>query len=130
MSSFLILLGNLAEELPKGKWIYCKSCLGYVNSKGSLFLFNCSYRNKNDKNEFGEHVANIFESSCKVCDGDINKFCLMLSEGVYLYEYMDSWKKISKTKLPTREEFCNNVRWKTLLMFIINKQKSYRKTLT
>ena len=110
LSSFLILVSNLAEEPHKGKWIYCKSCLGYVNMKGGLFLFNCSYRNENNKKEFVEDVANIFESSCKICDGDIKKVCLMLREGVYLYEYIDIWKKISKTKLPTREKFCNNLR--------------------
>ena len=43
-----------------------------------------------------------FTNTYKFCDGDINKFCLMLKKGAYSYEYMDSWQKFNKTSLQER----------------------------
>ena len=40
-----------------------------------------------------------FINTYEFCDEDINKFCLMLTKGVYLYEYMDSWKRVDETSL-------------------------------
>ena len=39
------------------------------------------------------------------CDGDINKFVLLLRKGVYPYEYMDSWKRFDETSLPDKKRF-------------------------
>ena len=39
------------------------------------------------------------------CNAGINKFSLMLRKGVYLYKYIDSWKKINETSLPEKEKF-------------------------
>ena len=39
------------------------------------------------------------------CDGDLNKFVLLLRKGVYPYEYMDSWKKFDETTIPPKEDF-------------------------
>ena len=39
------------------------------------------------------------------CDGDINKFVLLLRKGVYPYEYMDSWKRFDETSLPDKKDF-------------------------
>ena len=46
-----------------------------------------------------------FANTYQFCDGDINKFCLMLRKGVYPQEYMDSWKKFDETSLPKKEDF-------------------------
>ena len=39
------------------------------------------------------------------CNGDLNKFILLLRKGVYRYEYMDSWQKFDETTLPPKEVF-------------------------
>ena len=39
------------------------------------------------------------------CNGDLNKFVLMLRKGVYPYEYMDSWEKFDETFLPPKKYF-------------------------
>ena len=39
------------------------------------------------------------------CNGDINKFVLLLRKGVYPYEYMDSWERFDKTLLLDKEVF-------------------------
>ena len=33
----------------------------------------------------------------KFCNGDLNKFAMLLRKVVYPYEYMDSWKRFNKT---------------------------------
>ena len=34
---------------------------------------------------------------------------LLLKTGVYLYEYIDSWKRFDGTFLPNKEDFYNNL---------------------
>ena len=41
----------------------------------------------------------------EICDGDINKFILLLRKGVYPYEYMDDWEKFIETSLFDKEAF-------------------------
>ena len=38
-------------------------------------------------------------------NGDNNKFVLLLREGVYPYEYMDSWERFNETSLPSKKIF-------------------------
>ena len=39
------------------------------------------------------------------CNGDVNKFVLLLRKGVYPYEYMDSWERFNETSLPPKKVF-------------------------
>ena len=41
----------------------------------------------------------------KFCNGDLNKFVLLLRKGVYPYEYMDSWERFNETSLPPKKDF-------------------------
>ena len=41
----------------------------------------------------------------KFCNGDLNKFVLLLRKGVYPYEHMDSWERINETSLPPKQDF-------------------------
>ena len=34
------------------------------------------------------------------CNGDINKFALLLRKGVYPYEFMDSWERLDEKSAP------------------------------
>ena len=45
----------------------------------------------------------------KFCNGDINKFALLLRKGVYPYEYMDSWERFNETSLPNKKRFYNEL---------------------
>ena len=44
-----------------------------------------------------------------LCDGDINKFILLLRKGIYPYEYMDSWKRFDETLLHGGEDFYSDL---------------------
>ena len=43
--------------------------------------------------------------SINFCNGDLNKFLLLLRKGVYPYEYMDSWERFNETSLPPKKDF-------------------------
>ena len=57
-----------------------------------------------------------FSSVYQYCNGDTNKFVLLLRKGVYLYKYMDSWIRFDETSLPDKKAFTVNCIYKTLLM--------------
>ena len=46
-----------------------------------------------------------FTNIHKFCNGDINKFILLLRKRVYLYEYMDNWEIINERSLPDEKGF-------------------------
>ena len=39
------------------------------------------------------------------CNGDLNKFVLLLRKGVYPYEYMDSSERFNETSQPPKKGF-------------------------
>ena len=45
----------------------------------------------------------------QVCNGDLNKFVMLLRKGVFPYEYMDSWEKFNETALPPKKDFYSNL---------------------
>ena len=50
----------------------------------------------------------MFSNIYQFCNGDINKFVLLLRKGVYLYEYMGIWERYNETTLPNRKVFTVN----------------------
>ena len=60
--------------------------------------------------ECNEHLLNHlliekFPRMYQLCNGDLTKFVLLLRNGVYPYEYMDSWKRFNETSLPPKKSF-------------------------
>ena len=51
-----------------------------------------------------------FPSIYKFCNGDLNKFVLLLRKGVYPYEYMDRWEIFDETSLPDKEAFYSDLK--------------------
>ena len=50
-----------------------------------------------------------FPNTYRFCNGDVNKFVLLLRKGVYPYEYIDSWEKFNETSLPDKKSFYSNL---------------------
>ena len=72
-----------------------------------------------------------FPNVYQFCNGDTNKFVLLLRKGVYPYEYMDSQERFNETSLPDKKAFYS----KLYLEDITNKDythmlKKYLKNLT
>ena len=55
-----------------------------------------------------EAITN-FPITYQFCNGDRNKFALLLRKGVYPYEYMDSWEKFNETSILPKEAFYNEL---------------------
>ena len=100
-------LSSLADN--KDKYKDCKSELEYVTVKENTVTFKYVNCNKNYEKEFDKDLANRFQNKHKICDGDVNRFCLMLRKSVYLYEYIDSWERFNDTSLPHKKEFYSNL---------------------
>ena len=56
-----------------------------------------------------EGLIKKFPSIYQFCNGDLNKFILLLRQGVYPYQYIDSWEKFDETRLPPKEAFYSNL---------------------
>ena len=73
--------------------------------KGDQLIFTCFQCKKNYQKDFDKDMINRFADTYRLCNKDINKFILLLTEGVYSYEYMDSQEKLNETSLPGKRAF-------------------------
>ena len=90
------LLSELANNMSGNfNGIKCKSCTENNRCKECKKLI--------------ERLIKKFPSIYQFCNGDLNKFILLLRKGVYPYEYMDSWEKFDETTLPPKEAFYSNL---------------------
>ena len=71
-------------------------------------MYKCKECKEEWKRTINELIEN-FSSVYQFCNGDLNKFVLLLRKGVYPYEYMDSWEKFDETTLPPKEAFYSNL---------------------
>ena len=104
-TSLSSLIDNLSE-------IYSKKCrdknceskcdfIGFKNDKLHCKCNECKERQLKPVNWLIKKFLNIY----KFCNGDINKFILLLRKGVYAYEYMDSQERFDETSLPDKKSF-------------------------
>ena len=84
------LVSNLSERLHNDRCIDCKSCLDYMTTKDKQLIFWSFRCTKNYEKDFNKELIQIFANIYEFCNGDLNKFILLLRKGVYPYEYMDS----------------------------------------
>ena len=106
------LVDNLSEIYKKE----CKGCkerrkiksvcnfIGLKNNKLSYKCKECKKRWLKPVNGLIKNFPNVNQ----FCNGDINKFILLLRKGVYPYEYMDSWEIFNETSLPDKKAFYSN----------------------
>ena len=107
--SLSCLVDNLSEGLHSDKCTNCKSCLDNMTTKDEQLIFRCFGCKKNYKKDFNKEVIERFANIYELCNGDINKFILLLGKGVYPYEYMDSWERFDETSLPDKEAFYSSL---------------------
>ena len=74
---------------------------GIKNNRLHYKWKECSDESYKSINELNKKIFNTYQ----FCNGDVNKFVLLLRKGVYPYEYMDSWEKFNETSLPDKKAF-------------------------
>ena len=84
-TSLSSLVDNLSEKLYSDKCKDCKSELDYMSIKNNQLIFQCLECKKNYKKDYKELIKR-FANTYELCNGDINKFILLLRKGGYPYE--------------------------------------------
>ena len=122
----LIVLGKIKKKCDDSKTITYKlrfidsfrfmstSLSGLVdNMSGNLNGLECKSCTENNRCEkckkIIEGLIKKFPIIYQFFNGDLNKFILLLRQGVYPYEYMDSWENFEETTLPPKEVFYSNL---------------------
>ena len=112
IDSFRFMSTSLSELVDNTSGIFnsieCKSCIEkikinseccFVGLKNNRLIYKCKECKEEWKRPINELIEN-FPSVYQFCNGDLNKFVLLLRKGVYPYEHMDNWEKVDKNKLP------------------------------
>ena len=102
-------IDNLSEGLHNDKCKDCMSYLDYMTTQDEQLIFRCFSCKKNYEKNFNKYLIQSFANIYEFCNGNLNKFILLLRKGVYSYEYMDSWQRFDATSLPDKEAFYSNL---------------------
>ena len=78
-------------------------------TQGDQLIFRCFECKKNYEKGFNKKIIKRFANIYEFCNGDINKFILLLRKGVYPYEYIDSWERFDEKSLPDKETFYSSL---------------------
>ena len=110
MSSLLSkLIDNLSERLHNNKCLSCESCLDYIKTKNEKLILKCFNCKQYYQKDFYQELIKKFANTYEFCNGNLNKFILLLRKGVYPYEYMDNWERFDETSLPNKESFYSSL---------------------
>ena len=110
------LVNNISEINNKD----CKTCIKRKNIKAECDFIRfknnrLNYRCKECKRKSIKPINGLTEKCSSVyhfCDGDLNKFVLLSTKGVYPDEYMDSWEKFDETWLPPKKRFLQWIKFR------------------
>ena len=111
-------LSNLADNMSGiFNSIKCKSCIEKIKINSECCFTGLknerlNYKCKECKKEFKRPTTELkekFPGIYQFCNGDLNKFVLLLRKGVYPYEYMDSWENFDENTLQPKEDFYSNL---------------------
>ena len=106
-------LSDLNDNLSEINNKDCKTCVERKNIKSECDFIGfknnkLNYTYKEWKETSTKPINGLikkFPRMYQFCNGDLNKFVLLLRKGVYPYEDMDSWEKIDETPIPSLEDF-------------------------
>ena len=77
-ASFSSLVDNLSDKLHNTKCEDCKSYLDYTTIKDDQLILKCFECKQNYKKDYDKDLIKRFAITYEFCDGDINKFILLL----------------------------------------------------
>ena len=103
------LVDNLTEGLHNNKCLDCESCLYYIKTKNEKLILKCLNCKTYYEKDFNKELIKRFTNTYEFCNGNLNKFILLLRKGFFPYEYMDNSERFDETSLPDKESFYCNI---------------------
>ena len=76
----------------------------FIGFKNGRLNYKCKECKKWCTKEANGSIKN-FPTFYKFCNGDLNKYSLLLRKGIYPYEYRDSWERFDENTIPPKEAF-------------------------
>ena len=76
----------------------------FIGFKNGSSNYKCKECKESYTKLANESIKN-FPTLYKFCNGDINKFFLLLRKGIYLFEYINSWERFDENTIPPKEAF-------------------------
>ena len=114
MSTSLWKLVDNLSEIYKKECKVCKekrkikSGCNFIGLKNNKLYYKCKECNKRSLMSINGLIKN-FHSIYQFCNGDINKFVLLLRKGIDTYEHMDSWERFNETSLLDKKSFSKRI---------------------
>ena len=103
-------LSDLADNLSEINNKDCIKCskrkkirseCEFIGLKDNRLKYKCKECNDISAKSVDD-LKEKFPRTYKFCNGNLNKFVLLLRKGVYPYEYMDSWERFNETSSPPK----------------------------
>ena len=110
------LLDNLSGiHSKKCKDKNCQSECEFIGSKNDRLRYKCKECGKIcAKSKDG--LIKKFPRTYQFCNGDLNKFVLLLRKGVHPFKYMDSWERLNETSLLDEKVFYSKLNLEDILI--------------
>ena len=86
-----------------------------IQQSCNQLIFSCFECKKDYKKDFNKELIKRFANIYEFCNGEIDKFTLLLRKGVYPYEYMDSWERFDKILMPDKEAFYSSLNMEDII---------------
>ena len=112
----LCKVSNLVDNLPEINNRDCKTCkerksiipeCEFIGLKNNIL----NYKWKECNGTSNKSINNLIEKfprMYKFCNGNLNKFVMLLRKGGYPHEYMGSWERFNETSLLPKKIFIVN----------------------
>ena len=106
------IVGNLSGVYDKE----CNKCMERKKIRLNCEFIGFKYGKLNYKwkdckkshNKLVNESIRNFPTLYKFCNGDLNKFFLLLRRGICLYENINSWERFDEKTIPPKEAFTAN----------------------
>ena len=123
------LVDTFTDNIHNDKCIKCESNLCFVRAINEKLIFKCIDCEKEYEKEFNKELLERFANTYKFCDNDLDKFIMLLRQGVYPYEYIDEWDKFNEKVLPGKDSFYSNLTLENISEIDYAHAKTYSKNL-
>ena len=106
-------LSNLLDILLGVSDKECKKCMErkkirlnceFIGFKNGRLNYKCKECKKSYTKLANESIKN-FPTLYKFCNGDLNKFFLLLRKAIYPYEHIDRWERFDENTIPPKKAF-------------------------